>query len=516
MSRVPWPLALSLLLLSSGCLFDNTYVKEDRTDRRPRVARVTSHVGGSHDCVLVHDRLWYVGHGPSLLVIEGRGSREARSEAVGEVGAVGPLVNLALWRGDLVGVIDGDAVLRWDVSVPRTPLQIDQVSSTALGVRPRRLDVIGDELYISGDGGVVRASDGRRFLPDAAGVLGVVPTSQGLAAMVGRRVVLLEDGRFIGAASQLIPLPETAGMAGGFAFMLQGREGVTVGLMGPDVRERAGQVVKGQFGRIKLVGGRLWLIGDTEMVSWALRDGALEDAVYTRVKGVRDIDALSDNLFATVGSFGRAVFRLHDDREGPGDEFSDVQREPGRLERSIFDGRRILAGSDEGFWLYPIRGKPTLSDKMVDLTQLPETKATLAWGTATVERGQPVDGMPAPGEVRIEGPDGKASWKAPHQAWISTVVAVDGDLWIGHGEGITVLRKGAMPAPDATEPAATGRAAALELALDTVGTLRLSGPVIWLHPLRTGGGVAFVSRFGGMGVAELVPEDGPTASAAGR
>jgi hypothetical protein len=517
MRRLPWSMALSLLLLlQSGCLFDNTYVKEDRTDRRPRVARITSHVGGSHDCVLVHERLWYVGHGPSLLVIEGRGSRDARSETVGEVGTVGPLVNLAMWRDDLVGVIDGDAVLRWDVSVPRTPLLIDQVSSKALGVRPRCLDVVGDELYVSGDGGVVRASDGRRFLPDATRVFGVVPTSQGLAAMVGRRVVLLEDGRFIGAATQLIPLPEAVGIPGGFAFMLQGREGVTVGLMGPDVRERTGQVVRGTFTRIRLVGGRLWLIGDTEMVSWALRDGAMEDAVYTRVKGVRDIDALSENLFATVGSFGRATFRLHDDREGPGDEFSDVQREPGRLERSIFDGRRLLAGSDEGFWLYPIRGTPTLSDKMVELTQMPETKATLAWGTATIDRGQPVDGVPAPGEVRIEGPDGKAIWQAPDDAWISTVVAVDGDLWIGHGEGITVLRKGAVPATDGAEPAETRRQAEGELALDTLGTLRLSGPVIWLHPLRTGGGVAFVSRFGGMGVAELVPEDAPTASAVTR
>ena len=44
------------------------------------------------------------------------------------------------------------------------------------------------------------------------------------------------------------------------------------------------------------------------------------------------------------------------------------------------------------------------------------------------------------------------------------------------------------------------------LMLQEVGSLRLPGPIIWLHPLRTGNGVAWVSRFGGMGVAELLPD----------
>ena len=64
---------LTVLPALAGC-FDNTYVKQDRTDRRPRVLAVTDHDGGAHECLLLKDRLWYVGQGPRLLVLEGRGT----------------------------------------------------------------------------------------------------------------------------------------------------------------------------------------------------------------------------------------------------------------------------------------------------------------------------------------------------------------------------------------------------------------------------------------------------------
>jgi hypothetical protein len=512
-----------LLLLApvlAGC-FDNTYVKQDRADRREKVLRLTDHVGGAHECMVVNNRVWYVGQGPRLLVLEGRGGKPVKVEQAGPVGGTASVADLVMWRGDLVGVIDGDAVVRWDLSNPRSPALIDRVDAKALGIRPRCLTVLGNELFIGGNGGVVRASDGRRFLPEAKDTGEVVTTSEGLACVSGRRVLRLEDGRFIGAASMLLPLPKDAGIPGGFAFLLQTKDGATVGTMGPDVRERSGQVVRGVYSRMRFAGGRLWIIGDGELATWLVRDGKLEDPIYAKVKGARDLSELTDNLFAMVGSFGRAVYHLRDDKEGSGDEFTDVQREPGRLERSIFDGRRVLAGSAEGVWLYPIRGKPTLSDKSVELTQLPETKVTLTWGTVTIDKG---DGKPeTPDELRavvVDGPDGKARWSPPNGAWISTVVPVGADVWVGHAEGITVLRHVAVPVEpedaatkganaktdaktDAKSDADTPKPA---LMLQEVGSLRLPGPIIWLHPLRTGNGVAWVSRFGGMGVAELLPD----------
>jgi len=503
MSTRSVPLLTALAFLLAGC-FDNTYVKEDRTDRRPRVLAVTDQDGGAHDVVIVHDRLWFVGQGSRLLVLEGRGTLVKAIDA-GPLGRTGALVDLAVHRGDLVGVIAGDAVLRWDLANPRAPALIDRIDATRLGVKPLGLSQVGSELYISGEGGVVRASDGRLFLKgESTGT--VVPTTQGLASVCGRRVRLIESGAFVGAASALQPVPAAGGGVDGFAFALVGKSGSTVGLMGPDLRERVGEVFTPPIQRVRVTGGRLWVLAEDQLASWAIKDGALQDAVFAKVKGARDVAPLTDNLFAMVGSFGRAVYRLHDDREGAGDEFTDVHREPGRLDQSMFDGRRILAGGAEGYWLYPIRGKPTLSEKTLDLTQVPETKATLAWGTISIDPG---DGKPdTPDESRalvIESPSGKSKWAAPGGARIATVVAIEGQLWVGHGRGITVLR-GTVPPPPPEDPKSKTKAPPPQVEITEVGSLRIPGTVTWLHPLRTGGGAAWVSRLGGMGVAEFVPE----------
>lgn len=501
-TRFLTPLA-ALALLLAGC-FDNTYVKEDRTDRRPKVLAVTDQDGGAHDVVIVHERLWFVGQGSRLLVLEGRGTLVKTVEA-GPLGKTGALVDLAIHRGDLVGVVAGDAVLRWDLANPRAPALIDRLDAARLGMKPIGLSQVGSELYISGEGGVVRASDGRLFLKgESTGT--VVATTQGLASVCGRRVRLLEGGKFVGAASALQAVPGAAGGVECFAFALVGKSGSTVGLMGPDLRERVGEVFTPPIQRVRVAGGRLWILAEDQLASWAIKDGTLQDAVYAKVKGARDVAPLTDNLFAMVGSFGRAVYRLHDDREGAGDEFTDVHREPGRLDQSMFDGRRILAGGAEGYWLYPIRGKPTLSEKTLDLTQVPETKATLAWGTVSIDAG---DGKPDTlDEARalvVDSPGGKTRWSAPGGARIATVVAIEGQLWVGHGRGITVLR-GTLPPPPEADGKSKSKAPAAQLELSEVGSLRIPGTVTWLHPLRTGGGAAWVSRLGGMGVAEFVPE----------
>lgn len=486
------PVALALV----GC-FDNTYVKEDRTDRRPRVLAVTDQEGGSHDCVIVHERLWYVGQGSRLLVLEGRGTLVKAFDA-GPLGKTGALTDLVVHRGDLVGVIGGDSVVRWDLANPRAPALIDRVSAGDLGIEPWLLSKVGNELYVSGRGGVVRAGDGRRFLEGQA-TGGVVPSLDGVVGVSGRRVNVLETGKSVSAATAL-----QLGEGGWIGFALAGKSGSTVGVMGPDLRERAGEVFGGPITRVRVAGKRLWILAEDRLATWDISEGALKDPVYAKVKGARDVAALTDNLFAMVGSFGRAVYRLHDDREGPGDEFMDVKREPGRVDQSIFDGRRVVAGSVEGYWLYPIRGKATLSDRTIDATQLPEDKATLAWGTATIDKG---DGKPdTPDEmraVRVDGPSGKARWTAPGDGRVNCVVAIDGQLWVGHTRGITVLR--ATPAP-AAEDEDGKPIRPTELPLSVVDELRIPGSVTWIHPLRTGGGAAWVTRLGGMGVAEFVPE----------
>ena len=506
----PWPAkTLVLCVLSAlvlvGCL-DETYIKEDRTDKRIKSLKLTHHVGGTQDCVLVNQGVWYVGFGSQLLVLEGRGKKIIRSERTTPSGEGGSITDLALWHGDLISVISGDAVARWDISAPRMPLLIDLVTSKELGIRPRSIRVVNNNLYIAGDGGVVRASDGEKFLAGESITSKVVETKFGLAVPVSRRVQLLENNKFIGAASSLEPLPASAGLPGGFAFALIGKEGSTVGLMNSDLREVVGEPIRGMFQKLTIANGRLWAIFDTEIVSWEMNSGKLESPVYTAVKGARDLSPLSDNLYAVTGSFGRGVFHLNADKDGEGDSFTDAVREPGRLEQALFDGRRVLAGSAEGFWLYPIRGKPTISEKSVSLSTIPDIKVALPWAEAEIDKG---DGDPLTFDegksIHFKTSSAEADWELPPNVFACVLASVDGELWVGHTDGITVLRSAS--ANDSATPTADAPPTQESLVIVKRGELRLPGPVLWIYPLRTGQGAVWVSHFGGLGVAEFTPDE---------
>ena len=507
--RLPahWPTkTLVLWALSAFALFgclDETYIKEDRTDKRIKTLKLTHHVGGTQDCVLVKDGVWYVGFGSQLLVLEGRGKKPIRTEKLYPSGEGGAITDLTLWHGDLIAVVDGDAVVRWDISSARLPVLIDFVSAKELGIRPRAIRVSNNILYISGDGGVFRASDGENFLDGELVSAKVVDTKFGPAVPVGRRVQLLQNNKYIGAASVLEPLPASAGVPGGFAFALIGKEGATVGLMNGDLREVAGEPIRGIFRRLVICNGRLWAIFDTEIVSWEMRSGKLESPIYTTVKGARDLAPLSDNLFAVTGSFGRGVFHLQDDKDGIGDTFTDAVREPGRLEQSLFDGRRVLAGSLEGFWLYPIRGKPTLSDKSVSLSVIPETKVTLTWAEAEIDKGDGDAAKPNAGrKINFKSSNAETEWELPPNVYACVLTALEGDLWVGHTDGITVLR-----AANSSDTNPNQEISPTTLTIVKRAEIRLPGPILWIHPLRTGSGAVWVSHFGGLGVAEFTPDE---------
>ena len=497
--------ALSALPLC-GCL-DETYIKEDRTDKRNKTLKLVHHVGGTQDCMLVNEGVWYVGFGSQLLVLEGRGKKPLRTENINPSGEGGAITDMALWHGDLIAVMDGDAVARWDISSPRLPVLIDLVTAKQLGIRPRGIHVANTILYITGDGGVVRASDGEKFLAGENPTGNVVDTKFGPAVPVARRVQLLQDNKFLTAASALEPLPASAGLPGGFAFALNGKEGATIGLMNSDLREVSGEPVRGVFRKLVVANGRLWAIFDTEIVSWNMQSGKLNSPISTLVKGARDLAPLTDNLYAIVGSFGRGVLHLNADKEGDGDTFTDAVREPGRLEQSLFDGRRVLAGSSEGFWLYPIRGKPTLSDKTVSLSMIPDTKVTLPWAEAQIDKGDGNPATPDEGQkIHFKSATAEADWELPPNVYACVLAAVDGDLWVGHTDGITVLHP-ANANPTVTDGAIAASSTEGALIITKRGELRLPGPILWIHPLRTGPGAVWVSHFGGLGVAEFTADE---------
>ena len=91
------------------------------------------------------------------------------------------------------------------------------------------MNLVGDELWVSGLGGVIKLADAPiegesidedgkptaptpplRFL-DGMDVGTIVDTPEGPVGCVGRRILRLADGAFLGAASMLIPTPAEFG-----------------------------------------------------------------------------------------------------------------------------------------------------------------------------------------------------------------------------------------------------------------------------------------------------------------
>lgn len=496
--------ALLAVTLLGAC--SDEYVPEDRTDRRPRELRVTQSVGGTNHRTLVADGVWYQARGPKVMALDPRSAKLLREEEIRPVGTSGAAVDMILWKGDLMVVLENTGVARLDRSDPKAPVLVEFIDASTLGIKPRWISEAGGELWVSGDGGAVRLRDRAHSLAGMSDVGPVVLSAEGLVAPVERRVLKLQDGSFVGAASLLVPLPPWGGVPGGFAFVLQGREAATVGVMGPDVREVSNSALRGRVHSLRLLDGRLWAVTDLELASWVVKDGALTDPFFAAVKGARDVALITPNYYAVAGSFGRAVFRFRADPSGAGDEFIRPVREPGRADTVISDKRTIVVSSPEGTWSYPIRGTPVLTERKTDLVSVPQKEVSGVWGSATLVQ-EPGAESGDYRSVRIRSGTRSGLWKPASGERLRVLEVVDGDLWVGRDGGITVLRRdpaqepAAGTAPPAEDPdEATGASP-----MHQVAALDLEGPITYIFPLRTGSGASFVSRWGGMGVAEWVP-----------
>lgn len=502
--------AVASSICLSGCIND-TYIPPDRTDRSPRELTVTHRAGGTHHRGMLHDGTWYVTQGATLLAIDPRSGRVRGEEAVVPAGASGAIVDLVVWHEDLIVVLDETAIARIDIRSGRSPITVEIIDAATLGIEPRTLSVQGDALYVSGTGGVVRLPDMRRFLQGEGTVGPVVKTERGMAAPTDRRIVTLEGGEFLGAATELVELPASIGVPGGFAFALQSREGGSVGLMGADLRELASDVVAGWIRRLRVLDGRLWVVTDSELITWDISKGALASRENFALKGGCDIDAINDNYFAVVGSFGRAVFRMHDDTTGNGDDFLRITRVPGRIDLAISDQRTWIASSVEGTWRYQLRGKPELVDRKVEVWGVPLKEASGSWGTARLVGS---DGEFTRVEISTGVGGTKGEWTPPLDGRVWSLVVIDGDLWVGHDRGIAVLRRqGSADEMSGVFPVKSvpprGKASP-GCPLVEIGSIVCEGPVFNLSPLRTGQGASFVSRWGGFGVVEwVIPSSKP-------
>ena len=480
---------LAALGALGGCLSD--YVPVDRSDVRPQEMQVTHSVGGTHWRTFVEGGVWYQGFGSTLYALNPKNGANLDNLACMPMGKSGALVDLVVFQHDLIGVLDRTAVIRVDRTNPGAMMVVEIIGERALGVRPEQLSVADGGLYVSGLGGVIRLDTGERFLGGSVVCGRVVATRKGLATTRQGEIVLLADGSVEGRATDLQVVPSAANGREVIAFVDQRRDGARVGLLDGDFHELASVDIDGEVSRLRALDGRLWAVTPKGITSWKVTESGLSDSRNIRVQGALDIDACAPNTFAIAGTFGRALYRLDTDNNGPGDAFFAVTREPGRLERVLSDSRRIVAGSGEGNWLYLTGGSCEPSSNPIQTLNPPNARVRAQWGTATI-RGADDDAMTiesAPSVV-VDGAGLHQTLQMPQGAHARTLALVGGDLWIGHDDGIDVWRWGGAT-------------------MSRVGRLRLQGPVTNLYPRRTDDGASWVSLFGGMGVAMWRPIDAP-------
>lgn len=493
--------ALLLLATALSAACTPIYEQEDRRDLRPRVMRIQEHYGGSHHRTIVAAGKWYQAFSNELLVIDPQTGRTQGNVEVVPFGEGGPVVDLAVDDLTVWAVSDYTCVVPIDVSTPARPTAGVAITARELGIEPRRVSLAGGDVWVTGEGGAVRLRDRKRFLTGEAPGR-VVQTSAGPATTVKRRIVMVEDGRYLGAATELQPLPHGFGPDGGYLFVLQGATSAQVGLMTPAFTETASVAVPGFLRRARVVGDKLFLVTEVALEAWTLADGKLTTPNYIRVKGARDLDIIKPNHYAVAGTFGRAMYRMEREGSDPADTFYNAKQEPGLLEQAVPERTRVLAGGREGFWLWRHGREPETTLRTTDITALAQPSVDAAWGSAKLVKDPSVTGAEVFRSVEIQHDGTKTIYKPDGNPRISTLSLVAGDLWIGHDRGLDVLRR-QLPGVDATTSPAPSSVEGMQF--KPIHEFRFEGPVLFIFPDGMDAGASVVSLHGGFILMRPVP-----------
>jgi hypothetical protein len=478
------------------------------------VVRLTHHVGGTHYRVIRHENVLYQAFGPTLLVAEPRSHRIIERINIGEIGMTGAVVDLIVHDEMLYAVLDREAVVEFALGEPSLPRILVRESAASLGILPQRLSIAGGSLYVSGIGGVVRWDDGRVVLTAddidhdrEVSFSRVAMSDQGPVVCVGRRIYRLEDGRYAGSASDLVSAENLNGAPeGALIFIRQHDAGALVGLMTPGLREidveRTTVAVAGTVRATRIFDDSLWIVSDNEIRRYQIMGDQLLSISEIDILGARDIDRADENHLVIVGSFGRSYYRVRATHRGPAEVFTYTQREPAGLMHGRSDGRHVLGGGPTGNWLYLIGSRVELTDMSFDAVESPPTSAVAVDARAVIEDdGRQLTVTADRRTFTVTMLDGRR---------LHTVIAVEGEFWIGHDDGVAVFS--VPPAPTgvmAPRPLVLSNSqfGAFTANLPLEGEARIDGPVRYLFPLRNDQGVAYVARDGGMGVVRYTIDD---------
>ena len=226
---------------------------------------------------------------------------------------------------------------------------------------------------------------------------------------------------------------------------------------------------------VKVFGGRLWAVMP-EIVAWPIEEGFLGPPQFIAVKGAQDMAMVEPNRFAVGGTFGGQP-------AGQGGSHGRRGYVPrGRRSPDTSKARlRRASRADQR-----AGGQLALSHRRQgrDPTGRFETTRPRPPAHALLVPGRPGGG-------RYERHDRTDRRRA------ARLVASPGDRLHardggrprlgGHDEGVDVFRMG-------------------ETGVESAGRILMEGPVLWLFKPRVGDEIAFVSAFGGMGSAEIVPD----------
>ena len=432
----------------------------------------TGHSGGTHYRTRIIGGLWYQTFGTTLLVIDPRTAEVITSLQLAPVGASGPASDMVVVGDRLFVLLRATAVIALTTADPAHPRIVARAGADELGVEPVTLSVVRDDVYVAGAGGVVRWSDRARWL-DGMDCRTVAACDLGLVSCAGRRVYLLDDARFVGSAGELYASGADAGAGAPLVFVRAGPERTSVGLMTGDIREVDARLatvsVDGAVRRARVVAGRLWVVSDRHIAAYPISGDHLLAPVIYEIAGARDLAFIDGRAGRAVvaGVFGRAIVRfgldgtVHTERE---------HHEAAGLVRAHCDGRYVVASGPFGSWQYDtaaMAGTSSGRSLEFDGATAGPTDAVTISGKASIS----ADG------VSVMLPGGER-YTEPGSPTVRCLAAIEGELWVGHDFGITVLGL------DGT----------------LLGRLRLDGPVRFVFPLSAGG-AAWVDERGGFGTA---------------